>query len=187
MIFDVKMEDINLKARLLTGVHVIEPPATITYESIESRGTFSIALTLAALNYFPVKVAHIKNDFITAHVTYKIWTVLIPDFGKHAVRKAILVHALYGLKSAGAAFQNHWEYCMHHLVFLPCPAELDIWTKPMVMPDYGFNYYTYVLIHVEYVMVIQHDAEIVLRRIDKYSKLNPSSIFLTLTFIWGPS
>ena len=48
--------------------------------------------------------------------------------------------------------------------------------KPMVRPDDGFNYYVYVLIYVDNVMVIHHDAQSVLRRIDKYFKLNPSSI-----------
>ena len=65
---------------------------------------------------------------------------------------------------------------MHHLVFLPFPVNLDLWMKSTVRPDYGFNHYTYVLIYVDDVMVIHHDAESVLRRIDKYFKLKPSSI-----------
>ena len=65
---------------------------------------------------------------------------------------------------------------MHHLVFLPFPVNLDLWMKSTVRPDYGFNHYTYVLIYVDDVMVIHHDAESVLRRIDKYFKLRPSSI-----------
>ena len=43
-------------------------------------------------------------------------------------------------------------------------------------PEDGFDYYAYVLIYVDNVMVIHHDAESVLRRIDKYFKLNPSLI-----------
>ena len=46
----------------------------------------------------------------------------------------------------------------------------------MVRPDYGFNYYAYVLIYVDDVMVIHHDTDSVLRIIDKYFNLNPSSI-----------
>ena len=81
MIFDVKMEDFRHKARLLTGVPVTEPPATITYASVVSRGKVRIALTLSALNYFPVKVVKIQNAYFTAPVTYKIWTVLGREFG----------------------------------------------------------------------------------------------------------
>ena len=46
----------------------------------------------------------------------------------------------------------------------------------MVRPDDGFNDYAYVLVYVGNVMVIHHDAESVLRRIDKYFKIKPSSI-----------
>ena len=62
MIFDVKMEDLCLKARLIAGGHVIEPPATITYATVVSRKTVRIALTLDALNDLPVKVVYIQND-----------------------------------------------------------------------------------------------------------------------------
>ena len=41
---------------------------------------------------------------------------------------------------------------------LPCPSDLDLWMTRMVRPDDGFNDYTYVLIYVDDVMVIQHDS-----------------------------
>ena len=87
-----------------------------------------------------------------------------------------MVWALYGLKSAGSDFRNHLSDCMHHLGFLPCPADPDLWINPMLRPGYGFDYYTYVLIYVENVMVIHNDAESVLWRIYKYFKLKASSI-----------
>ena len=46
----------------------------------------------------------------------------------------------------------------------------------MVMPDDGFIYYEYVLIYVYDVMVIHHDADSVLRIIDKYFNLKPNSM-----------
>ena len=97
-----------------------------------------------ALNDFPVKVVNIQNDYIAAPVTQKTWTVLGPEFDEYSSRKAIVVHDLYGFKSTRSAFWNHLEDCMHHLGFLPCPSDLDIWMKPMVRPEDGFNYYAYV-------------------------------------------
>ena len=64
---------------------------------------------------------------------------------------------------------------MNHLGLLPCPANLDLWMKPMVSPYDGFDYFAYALIYVDDVMITHHDAESVLRRIDKYFKLNPSA------------
>ena len=87
-----------------------------------------------------------------------------------------MVWALYGLKNSEAYFRNHLTECMHHLGFLPYPSDLDLWMKPMVRPGGVFDYYTYVLIYVNYVMVIHHDTEILLWQIDKYFKLKSSLI-----------
>ena len=46
----------------------------------------------------------------------------------------------------------------------------------MIRPDDGFNYYSYVLIYVDDVMVINHNADSVLRRTYKYFNLKPSSV-----------
>ena len=52
--------------------------------------------------------AHIVyNTYITAPITEKFWKILGPEFGPDAGKSAIIVRALYGLKSAGAAFRVH--------------------------------------------------------------------------------
>ena len=48
--------------------------------------------------------------------------------------------------------------------------------KPMVRPEDGFDYYAYVQIYLDDVIVIHHNTESVLWIIDKYFKLNPSLI-----------
>ena len=156
MIFDVKMKDLSCKARLVTGEHVAEPPSTITYVIIVSRETVRTDLTLASMTDFPVKVVVIQNAYITAPIIEKIWKVLGPEFGEDARRKSIVARAPYGLNSAGSAYWDNLVYCLHHLVFIPCTADLDIWMEPMVSPEDGFNYYAYVLIYLNDVMVIHH-------------------------------
>jgi hypothetical protein len=104
MIFDVKMEDFRQKARLVAGGHRTKAPATITYASVVSRETVHLALTIASLNDLEVKLGDVLNAYITAPVKEKVWTVLGPEFGHDTGKSAIIVHALYGLKSAGAAF-----------------------------------------------------------------------------------
>jgi hypothetical protein len=175
MVFDIKQEDFRRKARLVAGGHTTEPPATITYASVVSRESVRIALLLAALNDVEVKTADIENAYITAPCSEKIWTVLGPEFGPDAGKKAFVVRALYGLKSAGASFRNHLADCMRHLGFTPCLADPDLWLKAAEKPD-GSAYYAYVLLYVDDVMVIHHDAMSVLARIDKYFKLKPDSI-----------
>ena len=109
-------------------------------------------------------------------MTEKIWKFLGQKFGEDYGRKAIVVRALYGSKSAGADFCNNLADCMQHLGLLICPAELYLWMNPMMRPEYGFNYYTYVLMYMDDVMVIHNGAEIGLQQIDNYFKLNPISI-----------
>ena len=110
MIFDVKMEDFRRKARLVAGGHMTETPATMTYASVVSRETVRLALKLAALNDLEVKCSDVMNAYITAPIEEKIWTTLGHEFGQDAGKRALIVRALYGLKSAGAAFRKHlWQ------------------------------------------------------------------------------
>ena len=107
MIFDIKMEDFRCKARLVAGGHRTEALATITYTSVVSQETMRLALTFVSLNDLKVKVGDVLNAYITAPVKEKVWTILEPEFGHDSGRSAIIMRALYGLRSAGAAFQAH--------------------------------------------------------------------------------
>ncbi len=77
---------------------------TITYASVVSRETVRLALTIASLNDLEVKVGDVLNAYNTAPVKEKVWTILGLKFGHDSGRSAIIVRALYGHKSAGAAF-----------------------------------------------------------------------------------
>ncbi len=88
----------------MAGGHWTKAPATITYASGVSRETVRLALTIVSLNDLEVKVGDVLNAYITTPVKEKVWTILGPKFGHNAGRSAIIVHALYGLKSAGAVF-----------------------------------------------------------------------------------
>ncbi len=104
MIFDVKMEGFRQKVRLVAGGHLTKAPATITYASVVSCETVRLALTFASLNDLEVKVGNVLNAYITAPVKEKVWTILGPKFGLDSGNSAVIVCALYRLKSAGAAF-----------------------------------------------------------------------------------
>jgi hypothetical protein len=98
-----------------------------------------------------------------------------PEFGSDAGKKAFIVGALYGLKSAGASFRNHLADCMRHMGFTPCLADPDLWMMATEKPD-GTKYWAYALLYVDDVMVIHHDALSILARLDKYFKLKPGSV-----------
>ena len=86
---------------------MIEAPAVMMYASVVSRETVCIALTIAALNDLEVKASDIQNAYLTAPCAERIYTRLGPEFGPDQGRLAVIVRALYGLKSAGASFGRH--------------------------------------------------------------------------------
>jgi hypothetical protein len=173
MIFDVKMEDFRRKARFVAGGHTIDTPHAMMYASVVSRESVRIVLTLAALN---VRMADIENAYLTAPITEKIWTVLGPEFGDDAGKRALIVHALYGLKSAGAAFRNHLAVCMKHLGWEPCRDDRDLWMKADMRPNDGVRYWAYILIYVDDILCVHHDPGTLLAKLDEYFKMKKGSI-----------
>jgi hypothetical protein len=115
MIFDVKMEDFWRKARFVAGGHTTDNPHAMNYARVVSRESVRVALILAALNDLDVKIADIENAYLMAPITEKVWTVIGPESGDDASKRALIVRALYVLQSSGAAFRNRLAECMKHL------------------------------------------------------------------------
>jgi hypothetical protein len=109
-------------------------------------------------------------------VSEKIWTKLGREFGTDAGKKAVIVRALYGLKSAGASFRNHLADYMRELGYQSCKADADVWLKAETRPSDGFKYYSYVLCYVDDVLCVHHDAMQQIRAIDKRFPLKKGSV-----------
>jgi hypothetical protein len=153
-----------------------DPPAAATYASVVSRESVRITLTAAALSDLGLLAANIQNAYLNAPITEKIWTILGPEFGAELQgRKAIIVRALYGLKSAGAAFRNHLATCMAGLGYKSCLADLDVWMLARTCAD-DTTFWEYVLIYVDDILCISDNPKESLERIDKYFPMKPNSI-----------
>ena len=126
MVFGIKMEDFRCKARLVAGDHMTKAPATITYVSVMSRETVRIAFMIAALNNVEFKLGNILNVYVQAPVTEKVWTTLVPEFSKDTRKTAVIVKALYGLKSARTTCRSNLATCMESLGYASCKANLDL-------------------------------------------------------------
>jgi hypothetical protein len=177
MIFTIKQEDFKRKARYVAGGHTTEAPAMLTYSSVVSRETVRIALTMAALMDLEVKTSDIEGAYLTAPCAEKIYTVAGPEFGPALQgQRAIIVRSLYGLKSASSAFRNLLADCMRQMGYEPCKADADLWMKPMVRPSDGQEYYAYILLYVDDALVVHHDAEAELHRLDKFFHMKDGSI-----------
>jgi hypothetical protein len=75
--------------------------------------------------------------YLASPITEKVWNLLGPEFGDDTGKRALIVRALYGLKSAGAAFMNFVAECMKHLGWNPCHDDRDLWKKAETRPNDG--------------------------------------------------
>jgi hypothetical protein len=70
----------------------------------------------------------------------------------------IIKKALYGSKSAGAAFRALLAETLYNIGYVPSRADPDVWLRPTFKPD-GFEYYEMVLCYVDDILSISHDPE----------------------------
>jgi hypothetical protein len=61
---------------------------------------------IAALNDLDIMACNISNAYLNAPCREKIWFMAGPEFGSQQGQVVKIIHALYGLKSSGASWQN---------------------------------------------------------------------------------
>eukprot|EP00590_Aulacoseira_subarctica_P011644 CAMPEP_0172424146 /NCGR_PEP_ID=MMETSP1064-20121228/21716_1 /TAXON_ID=202472 /ORGANISM="Aulacoseira subarctica , Strain CCAP 1002/5" /LENGTH=1711 /DNA_ID=CAMNT_0013165931 /DNA_START=811 /DNA_END=5943 /DNA_ORIENTATION=- len=155
IIFEVKM-DFTRKARLVAGGHKTDPPAQLTYSSVVSRESVRIGFLMAALYDIEPLAADIGNAYLNKPTKEKYYIVTGPEFGELERGKiAIIVRALYGLKSSGAMWRTHFAATLRDLGFISSLADPDVWMRPSQIPN-GDDYYEYILVYVDDLLVISH-------------------------------
>ena len=79
---------------------------------------------------YEVKAAGVLKTYVRAPNKEKIRTVLGPVFKENAGKSAIIVRALYSLKSEVASFRAHLAQCMQESENQFCDPDPDLWMKP---------------------------------------------------------
>jgi hypothetical protein len=87
----------------------------------------------------------------------------------------IIKKALYGLKSSGAAWRALFASTLSDIGFTSMKADPDVWIHPQVKPD-GFEYYEFMLIYVDDIMVLLHDTKPTMDAIASLYRLKEDSI-----------
>ena len=167
MVFDVKM-DFTRKARFVAGGHMTDPPSTLTYSSVVSRDSVRIGFLLAALNQLELLAADVGNAYLNAPTKEKVYCTAGPEFGAELQGKpVIIVRALYGLKSSGAAWRSHFAMTLQQVGFQSCLADPDVWLRPATKPD-GFQYYEYILVYVDDLLVLSHQPAVIMKGLEEF-------------------
>ena len=123
-------ENFRRKARMLAGGHMTESPSSLTQSFVISRDSIRVTITIAALNGLSTWSCDIRNAYLTATCREKIWTVACPKFGSRRGQKMIIIRALNGLKSSGAAFRAFPSEVLYDIGYVPSLAHPDVWFWP---------------------------------------------------------
>jgi hypothetical protein len=107
MEFHVKV-DFTRKARYVGGGHVTKPPTTQTYSIVVSRESVRIAFLYASLNDLNIMLSDVQGAYLNAPCKEKVYTRCNLEFGTKNIGKiAVIIKALYGLKTSAFAWQEH--------------------------------------------------------------------------------
>ncbi len=175
MIFDVKMIGLVRKAQFVVGGHLTEPPAESVYSSVVTRESVCIMFLIAALNGLDILGADVQNAYINARTSERIYTTVGPEFGSDQGRPAIIVRALYGLKSSVARWRDHFAAILTQIGFKSTKADPDVWMRKAKKPD-GVTYWEYILCYVDDILVISHNPKDAMDMISHHVTLKPGSV-----------
>ena len=167
MSFYVKMsKNFRRKAGFVAGGHMTQTPDGITHSSVVSRVSVRLCFLLAALNNLDVQSCDIQNAYQTANCREKIYTRAGSEFGDEKDEYMIVRHALYGLRSSGAAFRALLAETMWESGFKPTRGDPDVYIQP-AMKSNGEQYYEMVLTSVNNILCVSHKAKETLTEVIK--------------------
>ena len=180
-------EKFRRKARYVGDGHKTETPKSVTYSTVVARDSVRICLLIAALNDLDIQAADIENAYLTAPCREKCWTIGGREFGSEEGSVFIIRKALYGLKSSGAAFRAFLAETLDDIGFKSSVADPDVWLRPATKPD-GEKYYEYILVYVDDILSISHNAKAPMMAIQQAFKfkndaIEPPKIYLGASLV----
>jgi hypothetical protein len=126
----------------------------------------------------------IGNAFITADCLEKVYAVASPEFGDREDSIAILIKALYGLRSSSRAFRAHFADFLRQLGFFLTKYDQDIW---MHLHEKK-NGYNYICTHVDDFKVVAKKPERWVNEISAVfllKSVGPPSYYLGNDYTWS--
>ena len=165
-----------MKSKVVADGHKTKSPAAITYSTVVLRDSVRICLTIAALNNLEVLAADVENAYLTALCREKVWIRGGPEFGHRQGKVLVIKKALYGfIKSSGAAFRAFLAEKLNNIGFKSSIADPDVWLRAATKPT-GEKYYEYMLVYVDNILCISHDARCPMNEIQASLKFKKNKV-----------
>ena len=143
--------------------------------SVVSRDSVRIVFLIAGLNDLDILSADVTNAYLNADVREKIWFIGGLETGDGYGKVCVLVKALYGLRSSGAAWRKHFADTLRTMNFVPTEADPDVWLRPATT-DGGFDYYEMVCVYVDDILCVSKDPGALLGVIQESYELKKGSV-----------
>jgi hypothetical protein len=131
--------------------------------------------TIAALNDLDLLAGDVQNAYINVKTAEKVYTIAGPEFGSDQQRPAVIVRALYGLKSSGARWRDHLASILHENGFASSKADANVWMRKAIKPC-GFIYWEYLLAYVDDILIISHDPQAIINSLSQRMTFKQGSI-----------
>src|SRR6476620_3695600 len=152
LIFDCK-HDLRRKARLVAGGHLTDPPKDSAYSGVVSLRSIRTIALLAKLNGLEFWAADVGNAYLEATTKEKVYFIAGPEFGPLEGHVLVIYKALYGLRTSGARWHEHFSDTLRDIGFSPSFADPDVWMK-----DCG-THYEYIGVFVDDLAMAMKDPK----------------------------
>ena len=120
LIFDMKFE-LTRKARYVGGGHLTQVSPSLSYLSVLSRDSVRIMFLVTVLNDLDIEICDIGNAYLNDETRERLQFTVGQEWGSRAVYEAIIVRALYGLKTSGAKWKKTFSsYIKNTLGYSAC-------------------------------------------------------------------
>jgi hypothetical protein len=90
--------------------------------------------------------------------------------GTRIGQTVVIVKALYGLKSSGAAWHSVLVETIHSMGFQASLADPDVWYRAATKEN-GFDYYEYLIVYVDDILVLSHQASEIMKTVERMYRL----------------
>jgi hypothetical protein len=168
--------DLTRKARLVARGNMTEATKEQTFASDVSRDTVRLFFLLAALNDLDVLSCDIQNAYLAAPNKEKLWTKFDDQLGpEYKGRRAIILKALYGLRSSGRSFQDYLAFHLREMGFTSLKADPDLWMRAALKSN-GDKIYEYVISYVDDLVFQGVDPKGFMDALGQRFPLKPGSI-----------
>jgi hypothetical protein len=142
LVYDCK-HDGRHKAQMVADGHLTDIPLERVYSGVISLRGLQIITFLSELNGLDLWATDIGNAYLEAFTMEQNYIIAGPEFGQLEGHYLIIVKALYGLRTSGLRWHEHFADCLRNEGFSPCKAEPDIWMR------LNGNLYEYVATYVD--------------------------------------